>query len=105
MINTKALYASTLVLAGMAGFSTGWTARPAEVRYASFEDRYLDDLLKHYRLSDEEVANLRSILADLAKEKEGLAREFDRKYHDQVDAVIAKYDVRIQGIVTPEKRR
>ncbi len=105
MTGTKGLYTITLVLAGAAGFSTGWAARPAQVEYLSFEERYLVELEKNYRLTPAEVASLRTILDSLAKEREGLAREFDRKYGDQVDALKAKYDARIQAIVTPEKRR
>ncbi len=105
MTSTKGLYALTMVLASAAGFSTGWITRPPEVKYLPFEERYLVELEKNYRLTPDEVASLRAVLGSLAKEREGLAREFDRKFGDQVDALKARYDAKIQVIVTPEKRR
>lgn len=105
MIGTKALYGSTLLLAGLAGFSTGWTARPAEVRFASFTERRLHEYETHWRIGAAEREELRAILAEFEKEIEGLRREFDRNFEGQVTAVKDRFDRRIEAILVPAKRR
>ncbi len=106
MIGTKSLYASTLALAGLAGFSTGWSARPVEVRpVVSFEERALLEYAQAYRITPEERERLRAILHDVVVEIESLRGEFDRKFGPQVDAVKDRGDARIRAILTPDRRR
>lgn len=106
MTGTKTLYAATLGLAGLAGFSTGWSVRPVEVRpVVSFEERLLVEYEGAYRVTAEERERLRGILRDLGVELDSIRNEFDRKYGDQVDAVKDRYDARIREILTPDRRR
>src|SRR5690349_16542152 len=105
MASTKALYASTLVLAGLAGFSTGWTVRPGEVRYGTLEEKMLVDYERNWRLTPAEVEKLRAILGELSREMDALRKEFDSKFGDQVTLVKDKYDAKILAILTPDKRR
>jgi hypothetical protein len=106
MIGTKSLYASTLALAGLAGFSTGWIVRPVEVRaVVSFEERLMMDYEALYRLGPAERESLRTVLRDFALEMDALRNEVDRKFGDQVNAVKDRADARIRAICTPERRR
>ena len=105
MTGTKGLYALTLALAGAAGFSSGWAAKPPEARYLTFEEMKLAEYEKHYRLTPGDRAALAAVLGDYAREIDGLAKEFDRKYEAQVGAVKDKYDARILAVCTPEKQR
>jgi len=105
MTGTKGLYAVTLALAGAAGFSSGWAAKPQEERYLSLEEMKLREYERHYRLTAEDRAALASVLGDYAREIDGLAKEFDRKYEAQVGQVVAKYDTKILAICTADKHR
>ena len=106
MTSTKTLYSMTLVLAGLAGFSTGWTVRPAEVRVVvSFEERLLMDYEAAYRIPAAERERLRGILQEFSADMETLRTEFDRDYGAQVDALKDRYDARIREICTPDRRR
>lgn len=105
MAGTKALYGASLVLAGLAGFSTGWTTRPPEVRYLTFEGRLLADYEENWRLAPAETERLQAILADFSREMDALRKEFDSRFGDQVTLVKEKYDAKIAAILTPEKRR
>lgn len=106
MTGTKTLYASTLALAGLAGFSTGWTVRPAEVRaVVSFEERLMMDYEATFRMAPAERDSLRALLHDFSVELDSLRTEFDKKFGDQVDAVKDKYDARIRAILTEDKRK
>jgi len=105
MASTKALYGATLVLAGLAGFSTGWTTRVPEVKYLSFEEKLLADYEQNWKLTDAETEKLRGILGEFTREMDTLRKEFDTRFGDQVDLVKSKYDSRIFAILTPEKRR
>jgi hypothetical protein len=106
MIGTKSLYTATLVLAGAAGFSSGWTAKPreevvisdpVEIRMRGYE--------RSYRLTDADREALRGFVRDYVKETETLALEFDRKYESQVNAVLDKWDAKIKALLTADKRR
>ena len=106
MTATKTLYASTLALAGLAGFSSGWALRPVEVRpVVSFVERNLWEYEEGWKITPGERESLRAILRDYETELKGLGAEFDRKYGDQVNAAKDKYDARIQAILTPARRR
>jgi hypothetical protein len=105
MTGTKGLYALTLALAGAAGFSSGWAARPQEERYLTLEEMKLKEYERYYRLTPEERASLAVVLGDYAREIDFLAKEFDRKYEAQVGAVKDKYDAKILAICSPEKHR
>jgi hypothetical protein len=106
MTNTKSLYAMTLVLAGAAGFSSGWTAKPQEIRVVvSPVEQRMMEYEASYRLTAADREALRPLLEGYVRETEDLAREFDRKYEGQVQAVLDKYDAKIRAIATPDKRR
>jgi hypothetical protein len=105
MASTKALYGLTLVLAGLAGFSTGWSTRPPEVKYETLEEKMLREYEANWLLGPAETEKLRAVLGDFARELEALRKEFDSSFGDQVTLVKDKYDARIFAILTPEKRR
>lgn len=106
MTGTKALYASTLALAGLAGFSTGWTARPVEEKVVtSFEERQLLDYERTFRITPEERERLRAILREVSVEIQALTAEFDRKFGPQLDAVKDRHDPAIRAILTEDRRR
>ena len=106
MTHTRSLYASTLALAGLAGFSTGWAVRPVEVRpVVSFVERNLIEYDEGWRITPQEREELRAILEKYEGELKGLGEEFSRKYKDQVDAVKDRYDGPIGRILIPAKRR
>jgi hypothetical protein len=106
MTGTKGLYASTLLLASLAGFSTGWSVRPAEVRVVvSFAEKKMMEYEQSYRLSPQDRAALLALLQDYEREMGSLSREFDRKYGDQVDALKDRYDARLGTLLTADKRR
>src|SRR5688572_22839383 len=105
MANTKALYGATLVLAGLAGFSTGWTTRPPEVKYLSMEEQMLLEYERNWALGPPELEKLRAVLGEFKREMDALTKEFDTSFGDQVTLVKDKYDAKIAAILTPEKRR
>ena len=105
MTGTKSLYAATLVLAGMAGFSSGWAVRPPERVLLSREEAKMLEYEQAYRLSDTDRAALRGVVRDFFERIDGLAREFDRKFDDQIKAVEDEMDARVTAILTADKRR
>jgi hypothetical protein len=106
MTSTKALYATTLLFAGLAGFSTGWASRPAEVRVvASPEEQRMLEYEANYRLAPAEVEELRGLVHGYFRDLDDLAREFDQKYEGQVQAVVDRYDAKIRALCTEAKRR
>ena len=105
MASTKTLYGLTLALAGLAGFSTGWTTRTPEVRYETMSEKMLREYEANWRLGPAETERLRAVLDEFTREMDALTREFDSKFGDQVTLVKNKYDAKIFAILTPEKRR
>jgi hypothetical protein len=106
MTGTKSLYAATLVLAGAAGFSSGWTVKPQEVRVVlSPVEQHMLQYERSYRLTPGEREKLQVLVQGYVDETGSLAHEFDRKYHDQVQAVLDKWDAKIKALLTPDKRR
>lgn len=106
MTGTKTLYAATLVLAGAAGFSSGWTVKPEKIRIVeSPVEIQMLTYEKAYRMTDQERTLLVSYVQGYVNETQALANEFDRKYHDQVVAVLDKWDAKIRALLTPDKRR
>ncbi len=106
MSGTKSLYAMTLGLAGLAGFSTGWSVRPVEVRpVVSFREKYLIEVEQSFRITPEERALLEAILADYERELQALRLEFDARFGPQVTDLQERCNGKLGAILTPEKRR
>lgn len=105
MASTKALYGATLLLAGVAGYSTGWSTRPPVVKTVTFEEQMLLEYEQNWRLGAADVEKLRAVLGDFSREMDALRKEFDSRFGDQVTLVKDKYDARIAAILVPEKRR
>jgi hypothetical protein len=105
MANTKALYGVTLALVGAAGFSTGWTIRPPEVRYLTLEEQMMAEYEQNWRLTPAETERLRAVLGEFTREMDALRNEFDSRFEGQVTLVKDKYDAKIAAILVPEKRR
>ena len=105
MVNTKTLYATTLVMASVAGFSAGWTVRPDEVRALSEEERLMLPYEKGYRLSPEDRDALLAVVRDYRAAVQKLVAEFDRRYEEQMKAVTDQFDRKIEAIATPAKKR
>ena len=106
MTGTRSLYAMTLGLAGLAGFSTGWSVRPVEVRpVVSFKEKYLIEVEQSFRITAEERARLEAILDDYDRDLQSLRTEFDSRFGTQVTEVQDRYNGRLEEILTPDKRR
>jgi len=105
MLNTKSLYASTLVLASLAGFSSGWASRPPEKVVLTDEDGYLYTYEQAYEMTDADRAEARRIIRDFLAETSQLRKDFDHRFGDQVDALADKYDERIKALLPREKMR
>lgn len=105
MNGTRALYSTTLLLAGMAGFSTGWAVRPPERAFVTPEEQKMLSYEVAFRLSDTDREALRGVVRDYFARLDALSREFDRKFESQVDAVEDEMDARVAAILTPDKRR
>ena len=105
MTSTKTLYATTLLLAGLAGFSGGWAARPPEKVFVDARERRVLEYERAYRLSAEDREELRAVLGRYFDAIDELRREFDRRYEDQLQALADEYDAEIASILTPDKRR
>jgi hypothetical protein len=96
----------TLGLAGLAGFSTGWSVRPVEVHAVfSFKEKYLLDAGRAFRITPEERAEIEAILDGYERALQALRDEFDSKYGEQVTALETEYNARLGRILTPAKRR
>ena len=105
MLSTKTLYATTLVLASVAGFSAGWTVRPGEVRVLTEEESLMRPYEECYRLSPEDRDALRAVVRDYRAAVQRLVAEFDRRYEEQMKAVTDQFDLKIGAIATPAKKR
>jgi hypothetical protein len=105
MTGTKTLYATTLVLAGMAGFSSGWAVRPPERVLLSREDAMMLSYESAFRMADADREALRAVVRDYFARLDALSRDFDRKFESQVGAVEDEMDARVARILTPDKRR
>jgi hypothetical protein len=105
MTGTRTLYAATLVLAGMAGFSSGWAVRPPERILLSREEAKMLSYEENYRLTEADRAALREVVRDFFERIDALAREFDRKFDAQIGAVEDEMDARVAAILTADKRR
>ena len=106
LFRSKPLYAWTLALAGGAGFSAGWSARPPEVRLVTtWQEQEMMMYEAGYRMSPSDREAVRACIAECAKEIDSLSREFDARFQPQVDAVKDRYSARIGSILTGDKRR
>jgi hypothetical protein len=106
MTSTRTLYATTLLFAGLAGFSTGWATKPQDVKViVSPEEQRMLEYEANYRLAPAEVQELRGLVHAYFRDLDDLAKEFDRKYEGQVQAVVDRYDGKIRALCTEAKRR
>lgn len=105
MISTKALYVTTLLATSLAGFSTGWAARPVEKVVLSERERFLHEWTVNYDVSSADRERLEAVLDRYFAELDGLRAEFDRKYGDRIGDLRDRYDREIQSILVPDKRK
>ena len=62
MMNMKMLTSTTVVIAGLAGFSTGWAVRPPEKLVLNEKERLLYDYETHWNMSEAERTEVKEIL-------------------------------------------
>jgi hypothetical protein len=105
LLSTKALYATTLMAASLAGFSTGWAVRPGEKIVLTERDRYLHEWTEHYQLDGGDRERLEAILDRYFADLAALRAEFDSKFGDRIGDLKDRYDGEILRVLTVEKRR
>ncbi|MHC4922498.1 MAG: hypothetical protein ACYTG4_00245 [Planctomycetota bacterium] len=105
MLSTKTLYISTLALAGAAGFTSGWAAKPEQAVRMDEEAVTLRNWEQHYVVDDTDRENLRELFRSFVADRKELREEVRPLIDARVRDLADRYDSQVAAILTESKRR